>query len=126
MDDLLADVVASDPQIGLELWMKVTTTMRRVATRRISRSPASTSVQWWIVMTAMAASKESSGNGRCSAAASTAGPAPAGRWPIITADGSTAVTSRSRGSYEPVPAPTLTTVRASPSAARIGSAGRGS
>jgi hypothetical protein len=44
----------------------------------------------------------------------------------MTADGSTAVTSRSDGSYDPVPAPTLTTVRASPSAAQIRAAIRGS
>lgn len=47
-----------------------------------------------------------------------AGATPGGRCPIITGEGSTAVTSRSRGSYEPIPTPTLRTVRASPSAAR--------
>ena len=51
---------------------------------------------------------------------------PRGRWPIITSEGSTAVTSRSVGSYGPVPAPTFTTVRASPSAARILAPMRGS
>jgi hypothetical protein len=56
----------------------------------------------------------------------THGAAPAGRWARMTADGSTAVTSRSDGSYDPVPAPTLTTVRASPSAAQIRAAIRGS
>jgi hypothetical protein len=44
----------------------------------------------------------------------------------MTADGSTAVTSRSRGSYEPLPAPTLSTVRAPPSAPWITAAIRGS
>src|SRR5438477_11964704 len=36
------------------------------------------------------------------------------------------MTSRSRGSYEPAPAPTFTTVRASPSASQMGLASRGS
>jgi LCP family protein required for cell wall assembly len=44
----------------------------------------------------------------------------------MTAEGSTAVTSRSLGSYEPVPAPTFRTVLASPSAAQTCSAIRGS
>src|ERR1700733_7418964 len=44
----------------------------------------------------------------------------------MTADGSTAVTSLSGGSEEPVPAPTFSTVRASPSAAQICAAIRGS
>ena len=47
---------------------------------------------------ATTASNDPSGNGSRSAEACTAGAAPAGRWAIITADGSTAVTSRSRGS----------------------------
>ena len=51
---------------------------------------------------------------------------PAARWSIIVCDGSTATTRRSRGSYEPVPAPTLTTLRASPSAAWIAASMRGS
>ena len=42
-----------------------------------------------------------------------------GRCPAIASLGSIAITCRSGGSYEPVPAPTLTTVRLSPSAARI-------
>ena len=48
-----------------------------------------------------------------------AGADPLGRWATITALGSIAITCRSDGSYEPVPAPTLATVRASPSAAWI-------
>ena len=48
----------------------------------------------------------------------TAGGDPGGRCASITADGSTAATGRSRGSYEPVPAPTFTTGDASPSAVR--------
>src|SRR5450631_3213282 len=43
----------------------------------------------------------------------------------MAADGSTAVTSRSSGSYDPAPAPTLTTDRASPSAAWTYAAPRG-
>lgn len=46
----------------------------------------------------MATSKDPSSNGRLSAAAATHGAEPAGRWPRMTADGSTAVTSRSVGS----------------------------
>ena len=38
-----------------------------------------------------------------------------GRCDRIDADGSTAVTSRPSGSYEPAPAPTFSTVRADPS-----------
>ena len=56
-------------------------------------------------------------NGNTSANARTAGTDP-GPLRQITADGSTAATGRSRGSYEPVPAPTLTTGDTSPSAAR--------
>ena len=44
---------------------------------------------------------------------------PAGRWAAIVSEGSTAITSMSSGSYEPAPAPTLTTERASPSASLI-------
>jgi hypothetical protein len=41
-------------------------------------------------------------------------------WPLpIFSEGSTARTSRSRGSWAPVPAPTSSTDRASPSVARI-------
>jgi hypothetical protein len=57
----------------------------------------------------IAASKQPSGKGRCSATASMAGVRCAGRWARITADGSTAVTSNSADSYDPVPAPTLST-----------------
>ena len=77
-------------------------------------------------MTAIAASNEPSANGSCSATARTAGAEPGERCAIITSEGSTAVTSRSVGSYEPVPAPTLTTVCASPSAFQMGSASLGS
>jgi hypothetical protein len=48
-----------------------------------------------------------------------AGAAPTGRKAIITPDGSIATTRRPAGSYEPVPAPTLTTEIASPSASSI-------
>ena len=46
----------------------------------------------------------------------TTGAEPDGRWAIMRSDGSTATTSRSRGSYEPAPAPRLTTLTASPRA----------
>ena len=75
---------------------------------------------------AIAASNAPSANGSASARASMHGAAPGGRCARITADGSTAVTSRSRGSYAPAPAPTFSTVRASPSAAWIAAAIRGS
>ena len=73
-------------------------TMRPRATRRISARPASRSGQWWTVSTAIAASKASSAKGSASALARTAGAAPAGRWAIISAEGSTAVTSLPAGS----------------------------
>jgi hypothetical protein len=73
----------------------------------------------------MAASNDWSANGRLPAAA-TQRAAPAGRFARITGDGSTAMTLRPGGSYEPVPAPTFSTVRASPSAAQIRAAIRGS
>src|SRR4029450_5019488 len=79
-----------------------------------------------MVEKAIAASKDWSSNGRPSAVAATHGAASAGRCARMTADGSTAVTSRSEGSYEPVPAPTFNTVRASPSAAPTCAAIRGS
>jgi hypothetical protein len=44
----------------------------------------------------------------------------------MAADGSTATTARLAGSYEPAPAPTLTTVSAGPSAAWTSAAMRGS
>jgi hypothetical protein len=46
----------------------------------------------------MTASKESSSNGSISAFAWMTGAASAGRWEIISAEGSTATTSRSLGS----------------------------
>ena len=52
-----------------------------------------------------------------SADARIAGASAGGRCAAITSLGSMATTWRSRGSYEPVPAPTFTTVPASPSAA---------
>jgi hypothetical protein len=61
-----------------------------------------------------------------SATACTADAVPDARWASITRDGSTATTRRSVGSYEPVPAPTLTTDSASPSALKMKSAIRGS
>jgi len=80
------------------------------------------------VSTASAASKLSSGNGNASATACTAGAAPSGRWAIMTSDGSTATTRRPFGSYEPVPAPTFTTLvapaRADSSCAAIRGSGR--
>ena len=60
--------------------------------------PPRQSLQWWIVSTAIAASKLSSSNGSASALACTTVAPSGGRWAIITADGSTAVTSRSGGS----------------------------
>jgi putative transcriptional regulator len=62
----------------------------------------------------------------CSAYASMAAPRCGGRRSRIVADGSTAVTCRSVGSYEPVPAPILRTLCASPSAAWTNAAIRGS
>jgi hypothetical protein len=76
----------------------VTIAMRCRATRCISLSPAPRSAQWWAVRTPIAASKESSPNGSDSALACTTGAEPAGRWKIISAEGSTAVTSRPAGS----------------------------
>ena len=55
-------------------------------------------------------------NGSASATARTTGAASGGRCVIITSDGSTATTCRSSGWYEPEPAPTFTTLRASPRA----------
>jgi hypothetical protein len=75
---------------------------------------------------AIAASKDWSSNGRLSAAAATHRAEPLGRCARMTADGSTAVTSRSEGSQEPVPAPTFSTDCASPSAAQTRAAIRGS
>ena len=64
--------------------------------------------------------------GQLDAQVGTAFAAAAGRLRIISSDGSTAVTSRSTGSYDPVPAPTFSTLRASPSAVWIIAAMRGS
>src|SRR5437763_668526 len=72
-----------------------------------------------MVSTARPASKVPSGNGSCSAKARMQGAAAGARCAIITAAGSTATVPRAVGSYEPVPAPTLTTVAASPSACPI-------
>ena len=95
-------------------------------TRRISFSPAFRSDHWWMVKVARAASKWAAGNGRFSAMASTAAVKRAGLCARIDADGSIAVTCRSAGSYEPAPAPTLITVRASPKARLIKATMRGS
>jgi len=67
----------------------------------------------------MAASTDASRNGNDAAVARSAGASDAGRCAAMTSLGSTAITWRSVGSYEPAPAPTLTTVRESPSAARM-------
>src|SRR4051812_25103356 len=75
---------------------------------------------------AVAASALSSGRGSASARASIACEAPAGRCARIISDGSMAITSRSGDSYEPAPAPTFATVRASPSARSMAAAMRGS
>ncbi len=72
----------------------------------------------------MAASNAPSAKGRADALARTFR-AP-GCWSSMTREGSTATTSASAGSYEPVPAPTLTTVRAPPRPSRISAASRGS
>ena len=101
-------------------------TQRFGATRRISATPARQSDQWCIVSTASAASNEPASNGSASAEAWTARAAPGARCASITAEGSTATTSRSRGSYAPLPAPTLTTLRASPRARAICCSMRGS
>ncbi|MBN9097253.1 MULTISPECIES: hypothetical protein [unclassified Pseudonocardia] len=52
--------------------------------------------------------------------------APTGRCTIVTADGSTTGTVAAGGSQEPAPAPTWSTVVASPMACRIAAAIRGS
>ena len=96
---------------------QVRTTIRR-ATRRISANPRSRSRQWWTVSTARAASTAPSSSGMAWAVACTAGASTAGRCAIMTSDGSTASTV-SGGSYEPDPAPTLTTDRAPPRARLI-------
>jgi hypothetical protein len=79
-----------------------------------------------MVKMAIAASTLLSSSGSVSATPCSAGAARSGRLAIISEEGSTAITSRSRGSYEPVPAPMLTTLRASPSAAQILASMRGS
>ncbi|HYE19020.1 MAG TPA: hypothetical protein VEA69_11280 [Tepidisphaeraceae bacterium] len=76
--------------------------------------------------TAITASNARSANGSASARARTAGAAPRGRWASMTADGSTATTDRPAGSYEPAPAPTLSTERMPASATVNRAAMRGS
>ncbi len=105
---------------------KVSTTTVPRATRRISARPAAGGSQWWTVKHAMAASTTSSPNGNASARPPIAGAAWPARWARMAALGSTASTARSPGSYDPVPAPTLSTVLASPRAARTEAAIRGS
>jgi hypothetical protein len=70
-----------------------------------------------MVIIAIAASTLSSRSGSAPALARIAGARPDGRWAAITSLGSMATTYRSLGSYDPAPAPTLITVRASPNAA---------
>ena len=100
--------------------------MRLRATRAISASPRSTSAQCCMVMTAIAASAVPSASGRLSATPSTARGSAGSRCRAIAVDGSTGITGRSAGSYEPVPTPTFTTVLASPSASCSAAAIRGS
>jgi hypothetical protein len=104
--------------------VRITTGPR--VTRRTSRRPARRSPHWCTLKVVIAASKQPSGNGRSSAVASTAAGSPAGRCARIDTDGSTGVTWRSAGSYEPAPAPTFSTVRAAPSAWLIRAAIRAS
>ena len=66
------------------------------------------------------------GTGGCSATPSAAGAASGARCASITGDGSTAATTGPAVSYEPVPPPTFTIRRASPSATRICASMRGS
>ena len=100
--------------------------MRRRVTRFTSVRPARQFVQWWIVRIAVVQSKAPPGQGMASAAAAIAGAALRARCRSIVADGSSATTGRSMGSYEPAPAPTLRTVAASPIALRMAEAQRGS
>src|SRR5262249_10096903 len=81
--------------------------------------PPRKSLQWCTVSSAIAASNAPSRKGRASATPRTTGAASGVRCAIITPDGSTATTARSRGSYDPVPAPTSSTEAESPSAARM-------
>ena len=64
--------------------------------------------------------------GTFSALAITTGAAVFERWLTINSEGSTAITVRSLGSYEPVPAPMLITRLASPITELIASCHRGS
>src|SRR5215472_16000581 len=84
--------------------------------------PRDRSCQWCKVSTPIVAPKARSRNGSASATACTAAAAPRGRCDSITADGSAATTGRSLGSYDPLPAPTLSTGDASPRAAQSGAA----
>ena len=75
------------------------TTTRSRATRRSSAGPRAQSLQWCSGEERPSRRRScASAKGSASALACTAGAAPGGRWAIITADGSTAVTSRSGGS----------------------------
>ena len=73
-------------------------TTRRGATRHSSARPAAQSSQWCTVRMAIATSAQPDGSGSAEPLARTAGAAPAGRWPTMTLDGSTATTARSVGS----------------------------
>ena len=73
-------------------------TMRRGAIRHSSANPAAQSSQWCTVRMARATSARPAGSGSAEPPARTAGPAPGGRCPIMTPEGSTATTARSAGS----------------------------
>ncbi len=73
---------------------QVSRTIRLRATRAIWASPFSTSAQWWTVSSPIAASTEPVSSGSASAHPCRQGAALAGRWRIITSDGSTASTFR--------------------------------
>ena len=100
-------------------------TTRPPATRHISAIPAARSSQWWTVSTARAASASPSASGMCSAVERIAGAAPGSRWSIMVCDGSIAQRVWD-GSYDPAPAPTLTTADEPSSARSITAAMRGS
>ena len=116
----LREVVGDDPGVVRERRLEEEQHLparRRAASRR---GPRRDRVQWCIVSTAIAASNVAVANGSASATPRTAGAAPGGRCAIIVARRLDRHDAPVRGSYEPVPAPTFSTVRASPSAAWIG------
>ena len=84
------------------------------------------SALWCTVRTASAAAKASSRKGRCVADACTgAGACLPDVGECMANEGSTATTEQSMGSYDPAPAPTFTTVAASPRASRTAVAKHG-